>query len=140
MGKSWFKILLLSVVAAFVMSGVMQYHHHDCSHEEGSEDYSFCLFHILGHGNSVCSDESQHDEAENEEDCPLKISKASVIKHSSIEDDIHLNFVFVILDLFHSLWIDSTHEEFVVLNDVNILLPDFFPCNTLRGPPSASLC
>ena len=140
MGKSWFKILLLSVISAFVLSSVMQYHHHDCSHEEGSEEYSFCLFHLLGHDNPGCDDASHQDEAEDEDDCPLRISKASIAKHTSVEDEIHLNFVCIILDIFHQLLIDNDTDDIFVFRDVDIILPEIFHGNSLRGPPASSLC
>lgn len=139
MSKTWFKILILSIVSTFILSSVIQYHHHDCSHEEGSEDYSFCLFHLMGHGDSVCSDESQHEKAESEDDCPLKISNASIIKHTSIEDDVQLDFVFVIFDYFRNLLIERDHEALYVFREVDIILPELFHGNTLRGPPAISL-
>lgn len=141
--KLWFSILSLCMVAVFVFSSILQFHHHDAdgnvsvyalgsssdiSCHNGSKQLHFC------HQNHCCGNDSHSDE----DCCILKLSTQKTPRPTNI-GNVELCFSMLFLGIMHHTIINifaqkhPTHHVARIMGSLSGLK---YTSRRLRAPPA----
>ncbi len=123
------RLVGIFIACVILVSGVMQFHHHDLIDTAIAEVSHACLFHTDGCGptNGVSS---------GNEDCALHIAKFCRLQNANLD---FISLPVAIVEIFNVVFADCA--ETIATNypylEFKPLLPDFLGVCALRSPPGS---
>ncbi|MGN1246795.1 MAG: hypothetical protein ACI4UN_09175 [Muribaculaceae bacterium] len=137
--KQWFSIVSICMVAVFLFSSVLQFHHHDADgniavfescDSHGHNDNHTCLFH-------QCSHHNQNHTADDDDCCTLKLSTQQASRPTNIQHSelcFSLLFIGILNHTISEFFADNSTPHFIV-STIGYISAAKYHVSGLRAPP-----
>ena len=135
--KMWFRYISVGLIMVFVLSSVLQFHHHDVNGEIDlyNFDVATCIAnHRCCHVESPETHDEQHDD---DADCSLKLSTQKLTRQTNLSD-IYRYSVLIFIAILNPLLNETLARQcspLLIEKSIGVPAESKCPLLRLRAPP-----